>query len=86
MEKLRLERLSKTVRAFLDQARKGGGVLVEDDQGRTVVGIIPYLEATPEEQERAWREIEEIQAKVAQSMRQHGVTEEDLVQEILKDD
>lgn len=45
-----------------------------------------YIEARPEEREQAWKQIQKIQRKASKSMEKHGVTEDDLVREILKDD
>jgi hypothetical protein len=47
MEKVRLTTLSEAVRSFLARARKGRGLLVEDEAGRVFVGVIPYEEAPP---------------------------------------
>ncbi len=46
----------------------------------------PYLDFTPAEREKGWKKIQKIQRKVAKSLKAQGLTEEDIVQEVLKDD
>lgn len=92
MEKVRLKTLSESVRSFLARVRAGKGLVVEDEQGRPVATVLPAPEseaavtATPEEREQAWKRIQRIQRKASKSMDAQGVTEDDLVREILKDD
>lgn len=94
MEKVRLTTLSESVRSFLARVKHGTGLVVEDEHGQTVAHVLPgeeratadYVDATPEQREEAFKEIKKIQRKVGTSMRKHGISEEDVVQEILKDD
>lgn len=86
MDKVRLNDVSKDVRAFLDRAFAGGGVLVEDETGRARGGILPYFEATDAEKRRAWKGMERLQRKVAASMKRQGVTEQDIDRVLLEDD
>jgi hypothetical protein len=53
-------------------------VLVEDDKKLKEVPLA--------EQHAAWRRLRKFQRKAAKAMDKHGVTEEDLIREILKDD
>lgn len=94
MEKVRLTKLSEPVRSFLARVKKGKGLLVEDEKGREVARVLPvterdtdaYVDATPAEREEAWQDIRKLQRKVGKSLKAQGVTEEDVVREILKDD
>ncbi len=92
MIKVQLKTLSEPVRSFLARVQAGQGLVVQDDQGRTVARVLPANEteaaivATPEEREQAWKRIQKIQRKASKSMEKQGVTEDDLVREVLKDD
>ena len=63
-------------------------------EGKVVIRALPaeeqadadFVEATPDERARAWREIQKIQRKVGRSLKEQGVTEDDVVREILTDD
>ena len=85
MKRVRLNELDKTVRAFLDQVKGGESIMVEDENGQLQCGITPYFRASREEREQAWRDIEALQDKVAQSMKEKGITEED-VDKLLQED
>src|SRR5439155_7029485 len=99
MEKVRLQSLSEPVRSFLSRVRAGKGLVVEDDQGRAVAQVLPANEteasvaatpaaarSTPAERQQAWKRIQKLQRKVSKSMQAQGVTEDDVVREVLKDD
>jgi hypothetical protein len=73
-----LSELSEPVRAFLTQAGEGGGLLVKDDKGRLCYRIVLYSEATPEEKEQAWENLRRLQDHVAESMREQGITKDDV--------
>lgn len=77
MKKVAINELSQPVRSFLDQVKNGEAIVVQDEQGRSRYGVVPYIEATPAERERAWKEIEKIQRKVGKTMQKKGLTEDD---------
>ncbi len=93
MRKVAFKALSQDVQSFLAGVLRGQGLRVEDEQGRTVATVLPatagptaaYVDATPAEREQAWQEIRKIQRKTGRAMKKHGVSEEDVVKEILKD-
>ena len=78
MKKVRLNELNESVRSFLEQLRDGESIMVEDENGQLQCGITPYFKASAEERRQAWRELEELQDRVAASMQEQGVTEEDV--------
>jgi hypothetical protein len=86
MQKIRLTDLDGDTRAFLANALKGNGVIIEDDKGRAYGGVIPYSESTAAERTRAWHDIEDIDETVTSSIHEHRVGEDDLVRRILEDD
>jgi len=77
MRKVTITKLSKPVKDFLAQARKGRGILVQDENGRARFGVVRYVEASAAAKERAWKDIERIQRKVGRMMRKTGKTEEE---------
>ena len=77
MEVIPLDQLSKPVQAFLAKVRGGPGVVIEDDQGRGLCGVIPYFEASPRVQRAALKRLERLQKKVAVVMKKRGKTEEE---------
>jgi len=86
MQKIAIEQLSEQVRAFLSQVRNGRGLVIEDEAGRAQYGVIPFVEATPEERSQAWEKIQQLQQKIGQKLADQGVTEEDLIRAALEDD
>ncbi len=78
MKKVAINELSQSVRSFLDQVQNGEAIVIQDEQGRSRYGVVPYVEAAPEEQKVAWKEIEAIQRKVGENMKKRGQTEDDL--------
>lgn len=85
-KRIRENEMSEAVRAFLKEAFEGGGVVIEDESGRTRGGVVPFVEASEEERERAWQWIEQLQGRVGESMRRQGVTEEDVDRVLQEDD
>lgn len=77
-KKIRENEISEAVRSFLREAFEGGGVVIEDETGRVRGGVMPYRQATPEEQEQAWNRLRQIQQEVGDKMRARGETEADL--------
>lgn len=86
MRKIRLSELNDAVRAFLADVGADQSVVIEDDQGRIRYGITPYARSTQAERQRAWKDLEQIQLKVADSMQRQGITESDVMDELLRDD
>ena len=72
----------------------GCGPTEDVDVANTQAGVLPategpavaYVDATPAEREQAWQEIRKIQRKTGRALKKHGISEEDVVKEILKDD
>lgn len=59
--------------------------------GRVVARVVPaedkdYVDATPAERNRAWKEVQKIQRKVGRMMKRTGKTEDELMKIILEDD
>ena len=86
MNKIRITELSQAVQDFLSRVTAGGSVAIVDDDGQLQCGITPYTEATPAEKEQAFRSLEALQAKVGKSMKEQGVTEDDVMRVLLEDD
>jgi hypothetical protein len=86
METIRINELSDDVRAFLDRAFAGNGVLVEDERGRARGGVVPYFEADDAEKRRAWEGLKQLQQRVAASLQRQGITEDDLDRVLQEDD
>lgn len=84
MKKIAFAQLSEAVRRFLAQVRPGEGMMVEDEAGRPRYGVLPYVEASPEEQARAWQRIEKLQRKVGRSLKRQDITSTD-VENLLSD-
>lgn len=86
MKKVRLSELTETVRQFLDRVFEGGGVVVEDNEGRTRGSFVPYRDPTPEEERRADESLARLRQKTSAAMKEAGVTEDDVMRELLEDD
>lgn len=86
MQKVAINQLSEPVREFLAQVRNGQGIVVEDEAGRARYGVIPYVEATPEERKRAWERLQQLQQTIGPRLIEQGVTEDDLIRAALADD
>jgi hypothetical protein len=86
MQRIRLSDLTDAVRSFFTGLNPGQSVVIEDDQGRLQYGVTPYSQATLEEKQRAWKDIERLQAKVGAAMQRAGVTEDDIMRVLLEDD
>ena len=52
--------------------------MVEDENGELQCGITPYFKASPAERKRALRDLEALQDHVERSMKERGVTEDDV--------
>ena len=77
MRKVTLTELSRPVRSFLSQVRKGKSLMVEDEQGRARYGVVLYEEAPKRQQDAALRGLARLQAKVGKTMKRRGRTEAD---------
>ena len=86
MKKVRLSELTDPVRSFLDQVFEGGGVVFEDNDGRTRGSFVPYRDPTPEEERRADESLARFREKTSAGMKEAGVTEDDVMRELLEDD
>lgn len=86
MRKVKLSQLEEAVRGFLDGALQEDGLIVEDDAGRLRGQFVPYRDPTPEEERRADESLERLRQKTGESMQRHGVTEDDIMRELLTDD
>jgi len=86
MKKIRLTEVSEAVRAFLNQVLQGDGVEIEDEDGRTRGQFVPHRDPTADEERRADASLERLRKRTGESMRKHGVTEDDVMEAILEDD
>lgn len=86
MKKVRLSELDEQVQRFLEGVKTDGSIAVVDDDGVLQCGVTPYYYANAEERAEAWRSLEELQGKVAKSMAEQGITEEDIDRALQEDD
>jgi hypothetical protein len=86
MRKVGIKELSQDVQSFIAQVGPGEGIVIEDETGRAMVGITPYVEATATERAAAWKLLEGLQEKASQAMKEQGVTETDVMKLLLEDD
>jgi antitoxin (DNA-binding transcriptional repressor) of toxin-antitoxin stability system len=84
-QKVVLADLSEPIQQFLNQIGPGKAVVVEDESGRACYGIIPYQEATEQEQARALADLRKLQKEIGDRSRALGRSEAELDQ-ILTDD
>lgn len=86
MEKIVITQLSEPVRLFLNHVNPQEGVVIEDETGRARYGIVPFLEASPEERRRAWQRLQAIQKQVGDRLRATGKSEHELDQLLSEDE
>jgi hypothetical protein len=86
MQKVPINQLSQPVREFLARVTVGQGILIEDEAVRTRYQVVKYIEASPEEQKKAWRGIQKAQQKIGKELTKQGVTEDDIIKAVLQDD
>lgn len=86
MDKVRINELNDAVREFLTEVFNGGGLIIEDESGRDVGGVMPYRDPTTEQRQQAAESLERLQRQAETSMKEHGVTEDDVMRVILEDD
>jgi antitoxin (DNA-binding transcriptional repressor) of toxin-antitoxin stability system len=78
LQKVIINELSPELRAFLARVRPGRGIVIEDENGRAICGVIPLQESTAPAKAKAWKHIQKIQRKVGRMMKKTGKKEEDL--------
>jgi hypothetical protein len=85
MKKIRLTELSEDARRLLADAEQGGGLVVEDERGKTS-RVYAYPEPTEAERQTALDGLKGFQKKVQQSFDEQGVSEDDLDQLLQEDE
>ncbi len=78
MQTVRFNDLSDPVRAFLAPAGRGEVIVVQDEGGKATYSVVPIIQPSTDVQRQAWSDILKLQQEVASSMRQQGVSEEDV--------
>ncbi len=78
MQTVRFNDLSDPVRAFLAPAGRGEVIVVQDEGGKATYSVVPIMQPSEDVQHQAWSEILKLQQEVATSLRQQGVSEEDV--------
>ncbi len=86
MKKIPLNELSEAAQQLLAEGTEDEPVIIENDNGTVRYGVIPYRKPTDQQKQRAWVTLRRLQKKAAASMKKHGVTEDDVMREILEDD
>ncbi len=86
MKKVRLSELNEQVRRFLEDVKSGGSIAVVDDNGQLQCGVTPYADASPEEKRQAMASLQELWKTTGPAMEKAGVTEDDVMRDLLKDD
>lgn len=86
MRKVAINQLSEPVQEFLARVHAGEGIIVEDEAGRARYGVVEYVEASPEEQQRAWERVQYLQQKTKHAIEEHGGTVDEVERLILADD
>ncbi len=85
MQRVRYDELSDPVRDFLAPAGKGEVIVVEDELGSAAYNVIPVIRPSAEQKKKAWEDIVRLQQRVGESMRQQGVSEDD-IDRVLRED
>jgi hypothetical protein len=86
MKKLRLDQLDQTLRQQLAEIGDDESIVIEDENGQARYGVIPYRRPTAEQKQRAWERLRMLQENVGKAMAEQGITEDDVMRELLKDD
>jgi hypothetical protein len=86
MNRVSLNELPESVQTFLQSVRADEGVIVENPGGQAWIGVVPYRQASAEEQAAGWRRIQDFQAKVGKMMAATGATEEEFDRLVQEDD
>lgn len=85
MNRIRLSELSDAVRAWLNEIRKGDGIVIEDDAGQGRYSVAPFHQATADERHAALQRLGRLQVQTRQGMDEQGVTEDDVDRLLQKD-
>ena len=83
---MQLNQLSDDARQLLSNAKQGGVLVVEDENGQARSRVYVYKEPSEEERQAAWGRLRGFQKKVGQSFDEQGVSEDDLDQLLQEDD
>ncbi len=86
MHKVAINQLSEPVQEFLARVRVGEGIIVEDDAGRARYSVVEHVDASPEEQQRAWERLRQLQEKSKRAIEDQGSTVEEVERLILAGD
>jgi hypothetical protein len=78
MKTIELAELSEPIRSFLVRASQEKDLVIRDETGRTHYRVVSFSVPTPEERERAMKELARIQQRVGEAFREQGLTEDDL--------
>ena len=85
MKKIRMNDLGEPFQKAVGDAA-GEPFVVEDDQGEARYSVHRIGRPTEQQKKEALEGLRKLQKRADASMKKHGKTEDDLVQEILKDD
>jgi hypothetical protein len=85
MKKIQLNDLGESFRKAVAEAG-GEPIVIEDEQGQAAYSVYRCGKPTTQQKEKALAGLRQLQAKADAAMKEAGKTEEDLIQEILKDD
>ena len=91
VQQIDVMRTRQTISDLVRQLEKSAKPVELVRKGKVVARVVPaeaeeYVDATPEAQARAWKEIQKIQRKAGKAVAEQGITEEDVIAEVLKDD
>jgi hypothetical protein len=78
MQTVRLDKVKKPIREFLEHALAGDGFIVEDADGRRQGAFYSDQRYSPAEQEAALQRLQRLQRHSRQAMEAQGVTEDDI--------
>jgi hypothetical protein len=85
MKKVQLNDLGEPFQKAVAEAA-GAPIVIEDEQGQAAYSVHRCGKPTAEQKQEALEGLRKLQAKADAAMKQAGKTEDDLIQEILKDD
>jgi hypothetical protein len=83
MKRIRPNELAQTFRQVLAAIGDEDSIDIEDENGQARYGVISYCRPTAEQKQRAWDRLRKLQDKVGDSMQEQGLTEDDVLQELL---
>jgi hypothetical protein len=85
MKKIQLNDLGEPFRKAVAEAG-GEPIVIEDEQGQVAYSVYRCGKPTRQQKAKALAGLRQLQARADAAMKEAGKTEEDLIQEILKDD